>query len=220
MFDCANVEMRELLPDLAAGTLDAASRARVEQHVVSCAECASELETLRLVRSAYASAPSVDVRRIVAALPKTTTPAPRVVPDGKPIKRWVDWRVAAALTTITVGGLSLALGERWRETSRVGDSSAVVMRLDTARPRPEGSSAKGDPAPRTDTAPPGSQPGRSASGGSAKAELAFAGGVDDLDDASLSALLGALDEIDRAPVAPPAEPDPTPVLPVIRTGQR
>ena len=52
MFDCANVEMRELLPDLAAGTLDAATRARVEHHVASCAECTSELETLRLVRGA------------------------------------------------------------------------------------------------------------------------------------------------------------------------
>ena len=28
MFDCANVEMRELLPELAAGTLDASARAR------------------------------------------------------------------------------------------------------------------------------------------------------------------------------------------------
>ena len=41
MFDCANVEMRELLPDLVAGTLDAATRARVERHHATCAECAS-----------------------------------------------------------------------------------------------------------------------------------------------------------------------------------
>ena len=42
MFDCADVEMRELLPALAAGTLDDATRPRVERHVASCAECASE----------------------------------------------------------------------------------------------------------------------------------------------------------------------------------
>ena len=70
MFDCADVEMRELLPDMAAGSLDDATRARVEQHLASCAECASELETLHLVRSAYATTPRVDVQRIVAALPK------------------------------------------------------------------------------------------------------------------------------------------------------
>ena len=65
MFDCADVEIRELLPDLAAGSLDDSTRARVEHHVASCAECASELETLRLVRSAYAATPSVDVQWIV-----------------------------------------------------------------------------------------------------------------------------------------------------------
>ena len=52
MSDCANIEMRELLPDLAAGTLDAHAHARVEAHLVGCADCASELETLRLVRRA------------------------------------------------------------------------------------------------------------------------------------------------------------------------
>lgn len=40
-----------------------------------------------------------------------------------------------------------------------------------------------------------------------------------MDDVSIKALLGALDEMDRAPVAPSEEPDPTPVLPVIKTGQ-
>ena len=41
MSDCANVEMRELLPELAAGALDGATRSGVEQHVSACAECAS-----------------------------------------------------------------------------------------------------------------------------------------------------------------------------------
>src|SRR5512138_2492820 len=114
MFDCANVEMRELLPDLAAGTLDAATRARVEQHIAACAECASELDTLRIVRSAFGTAPTVDVARIAAALPRPTGAGPR---DRKtaarvPANRWMDWRVAAALTMITVGTLSLAVSER------------------------------------------------------------------------------------------------------------
>jgi hypothetical protein len=224
MFDCANVEVRELLPDLAAGTLDAATRARLEQHVVSCAECASELETLRLVRSAYASTPAVDVRRIVSALPGATTPAPRIVANArnaKPVRRWMDWRVAAALTMFTVGGLSLALDGRLAERSRSGDSPAAVLRMDTAPPRPaDPPAANGNVAPRPGMARSGPEPARPVNAGSAKAQLAFAGGGDDLDDASLQALLGALDEIDRAPVAPPAEPDPTPVLPVIRTGER
>jgi hypothetical protein len=62
--------------------------------------------------------------------------------------------------------------------------------------------------------------GRRGVGVFTKAQLAFAGGVEDMDDASIKALLGALEEMDRAPVAPSAEPDPTPVLPVIGIGQR
>src|SRR5690349_19384311 len=108
MFECADVEMRELLPDLAAGTLDDGTRARVERHVASCAECRSELETLRLVRSAYVATPTVDVRRIVAALPKPL-PVPGRAQDVQRVERWIDWRVAAALTMISVGGLSLAV---------------------------------------------------------------------------------------------------------------
>src|SRR5688500_12481254 len=111
MFDCANVEMRELLPELAAGSLDAAARARVEAHVATCAECASELETVRAIRAAFASTPAVDTHRIVAALPKP----PAVAPSRRrqmARRRWMDWRVAAALTMVTVGGLSVAVSQR------------------------------------------------------------------------------------------------------------
>jgi len=219
MFDCANVEMRELLPELAAGTLDAATRARVEKHVASCAECASELETLRLVRAAYASAPAVDVRRIVAALPKAA-PAPRIAPSAQPIKRWMDWRVAAALTMITVGGLSLAVTRRWTSHSSLPDSVVSVSPQDTAgQQTPALRTPKDTHATRADTNKRGVQAARTATA-SPRVQLAFAGGVEDLDDASIKALLGALDELDRAPLAPSAEPDPTPVLPVIGTGQR
>ena len=215
MFDCANVEMRELLPDLVTGTVDAATRARVEEHVASCAECASELETLRLVRSAYATAPSVDVRRVVAALPK-----PRGVQadTGRAtrVKRWVDWRVAAALTTITVGALSLAVSER--SSTRVDDS----------RPDTSMSAMPTAPVPAPVAAVPRPTPRRADSGGRrapargltanapTKAELSFGGGMSDLDDASIQQLLGVLDEIDHAPVAPSAEPDRSPLLPVIK----
>ena len=219
MFDCANVEMRELLPELAAGTLDARTRARVEQHVASCAECASELDTLRLVRAAYATTPAVDVRKIVSALPKAV-PTPRLAPTPQPIKRWMDWRVAATLTMITVGGLSLAVAQRWTSRSGARDSTSVVSPVDSTPrriavvPTPVDSHTT-----RPDTNKAGG-PTRRTTAPSAKAQLAFAGAVEEMDDASIKALLGALDEIDRSRLAPSAEPDPTPVLPAIRTGER
>jgi len=220
MFDCANVEMRELLPELVAGTLDVSTRARVEAHALGCAECASELETLRLVRSAFATAPGLDTRRIVSSLPKP--PALVSGASAPRVKRWVDWRVAAALTMITVGGLSVAVTERIRTSGRdvvpvVPESLAVTD--DTSNqavsipPNVPGAPNRSDTGIRT--APRGATtPSR------ARAELTFGGGVNDLDDASLRALLGALEEIDRAPVAPSAEPDRTPVLPVIKEGER
>jgi putative zinc finger protein len=217
MFDCANVEMRELLPELAAGTLDDATRARVERHVGSCAECASELETLRLVRSAYAVTPTVDVRRIVAAL-RNAVPLPQGAHKGPPVKRWVDWRVAAALTMISVGGLSLALAHRRSTETPPRDSTVAVPSVDTSSVQPGKPAVVGSP-PGHDTTRRIDRSGRTPSTSSTKAQLAFAGGMDDMDDGSIKALLGALDEMDRAPVAPSEEPDPTPVLPVIKTGQ-
>jgi len=216
MFDCANVEMRELLPELAAGTLDAPTRARVEAHVATCTECASELETLRLVRGAFASAPAVDTRRIVAALPKPPIVAPLPRPQVAP-RRWMDWRVAAALTMVTVGGLSVVVSQRRQQNGEDGHAAAlpraettlvvpppVRLAVDTQAPAPR------PQAPRVPSATIRAE----------KAQLSFGGGVDDLDRASLEALMGVLDEIERAPVAPSAEPGRVTVLPIISDDTR
>jgi hypothetical protein len=220
MFDCANVEMRELLPDFVSGSVDAATRARVEEHIATCAECASEVETLRLVRSAFAATPAIDIQRVVAALPKPAA-ATRAGGGRAPVKRWMDWRIAAALTMISVGGLSLAIGKRLSTSPRVGpdDTVTIVQRVDSQS---------------VPVAPPQVTPTPTRIGGGkdtvrptpprpaipAKAMLSAGGGVSDLDEESLRALLGALDEIDRAPLAPSAEPDRSPVLPVIKEDER
>jgi anti-sigma factor RsiW len=227
MFDCANVEMRELLPALAAGVLDAAARARVEAHVLGCAECASELETLRHVRAAFAAVPPIDTRRITAALPKPPAAVGSSTRRAPAERHWMDWRVAAALTMITLGGLSVAVTERLQSTRRAGeadtDASVVVppvvppagiTQVVPAPPPPSVSRGDAGGGPRANDARPSvARPG--------KPQLVFGGGsADDLDDASLRALLGALDEIDRGPVAPSVDPDRTPVLPVIEEGDR
>jgi hypothetical protein len=216
MFDCANVEMRELLPDLVAGALDAATRARVEQHIAGCTECASELETLRLVRSAFGTAPSVDVAGVVAALPRPNVPIASRRQRAAPVKRWLDWRVAAALTTITVGTLSLAVTQRISSRSGIGVRDTAVS-APTAAPVVIPSNRPAETPGTTSTTR--REPTRATREAEAPAVLSFGGGVSDLDDSSIRALLGALDEIDRAPVAPSAEPDRTPVLPVIKEGR-
>ena len=215
MFDCANVAMRELLPELAAGTLDAPTRTRVEAHVATCAECASELETLRLVRAAFASAPAVDTGRIVAALPKPAAVVPPARPQIAP-RRWMDWRVAAALTLVTVGGLSVVVSQRGQKAGDDGRTPALPP-AETLAVQPPVRLAVDTPAPVT---PPATPRIPSATTRAEKAQLSFGGGVDDLDRASFEALMGVLDEIERAPVAPSAEPGRVTVLPIISDDTR
>jgi len=114
MSDCLNVEIRELLPEYLGGTLSASRRADVDAHLAACAECTDELAVLRLVREAYAAMPAVNVKAIVAALPrKAARPAIPTMHVGAPRVR--SWRhshamqIAAAVSFIALGGISLAV---------------------------------------------------------------------------------------------------------------
>ncbi|HEY7896965.1 MAG TPA: zf-HC2 domain-containing protein [Gemmatimonadaceae bacterium] len=68
MNDCQNVEIREVLPELAHGTLAEVERVRVQEHLGACDDCAAELA---IIRSVLESAPviPIDVTRIGAAIP-------------------------------------------------------------------------------------------------------------------------------------------------------
>jgi anti-sigma factor RsiW len=68
MNDCQNVEVREVLPDVAHDVLPEFERAQVQEHLDACDDCAAELAIVRAVL-ASATAPPVDVSRIVAAIP-------------------------------------------------------------------------------------------------------------------------------------------------------
>jgi hypothetical protein len=130
----------------------------------------------------------------------------------------MDWRIAAALTMITVGGLSIAVN-RGAKPARPAIDSALAKDLATAG----GDSvtvlaSRAVPRRSSDTANP--KPSQAPAGQNERIQLSFGGGVSDLDDESLKALLGALDEIDRAPVALSEEPDHSPVLPAGREGTR
>lgn len=176
MSDCLNVEIRELLPEYLGGTLSAARRAEVDAHVASCAECADELAVLRLVREAYAESPAVNVKAIVAALPrKAARPAMRPVQAGASVGR--SWRrsqafqIAAAVSFITLGGISLAVARSFFN----GNPSAVT---------PDTVVAVGAETPA----------------------ISFAGGVSDLGDEDLEALLTALETIEALPVTETSDP--------------
>jgi anti-sigma factor RsiW len=110
MSECLNVEIRELLPEYLNGTLSATRRAEVETHVAACAECADELAVLRLVREAYTeTSPAVDVNAIVAALPRSGARPAMRTPVQRSWRRSHAFQIAAAVSFIALGGISLAV---------------------------------------------------------------------------------------------------------------
>jgi anti-sigma factor RsiW len=116
MTDCPNGEIRDELPDYVHDRLVGAERARVAAHVASCPFCAAEVELLGAARRAItAAAPRIDPARIVAALPAPPRAlrGPAIVRPlasaRRPAARVGSWRMAAAIATIAVGGVSLAV---------------------------------------------------------------------------------------------------------------
>ena len=176
MSDCPNVEIRELLPDYLSGTLAAPRRVDVEGHVAGCQDCQDELAVLRLVREAYAeSAPAVNVGAIAAALPRPSV-KPVIKPAMKSWRRSSTLQIAAAVSFVALGGLSLAVARSFF------DGNGAVGPRDTT-------SAVVTPAITNGDGP----------------AISFAGGVSDLEDEDLETLLSALESIEALPVTEPVE---------------
>ena len=170
MSDCANVEIRELLPEYLHNRLGAPQLALVEAHLSDCEDCSAELATLRAVRQAYASVRSVDTAGIVRALPKPPGRVQRPV-----MKRFATWqRIAAAISFISLGGISLAVSRSFfsGEGAVVSSDTPVVAAV-------------------------------SPTGRDATPAISFGGGVSDIATEDLEKLLGALETLEAVPPAEP-----------------
>ncbi|MBC8089928.1 MAG: zf-HC2 domain-containing protein [Phycisphaerae bacterium] len=134
MTDCSNAEIRDLLPDYVHDQLSVADLARVEQHLVSCAECTDELALLQAMFDIRPNVAAVNVAAIVASLPKpghriagssnadsqheaafvassyngvrNIASAPSVVRKSGGYR---SWRAIAAVAVFAVGTLSVAV---------------------------------------------------------------------------------------------------------------
>jgi hypothetical protein len=148
MNDCQNAEIRDQLPDLLHNRLTDGERAVVLAHVGECAECRDELELLRGVHQALVAAtPRVNTLRIVSALPKPGESAVVPMIQSRPTRsRWADWRIAAAITVIAVGGGSFALLSRSNQSLTV---PPVAVGPATSTPTPDSQIA---PSVKTPTA--------------------------------------------------------------------
>ncbi|MEO7521524.1 MAG: zf-HC2 domain-containing protein [Gemmatimonas sp.] len=153
MTECSNTEVRDLLPDYAAERLPAGDRAMIDGHLAACAACRNELALLRVARAVRPLAVSIDVARIVAALPaqpalrphlvlsdghgeleggrsagRAASLAPRMQTAPSRSRGWSGVRrVAAAIGVIAIGGLSaIAL----RDSLNTAGGAAVAVSND------------------------------------------------------------------------------------------
>jgi len=197
MTDCPNAEMRDRLPDLLHERLDASARAVVIAHVEQCDDCRAELMLLREASVALTSGVrAVDITSITRVVIGRT--AGTQEPTGRRARSpWMDWRVAASIAVLAVGGASFAV-VRARQQPVAGPVAAAVPHT---VPAPVAQQVATDTQRRAVHATP-------TSAALANAELSAAGGVGDLSDSDLRALLEDLQSIDAMPSA---EPEPVTV---------
>lgn len=176
MPDCANVTIRELLPDLMHQRLSPDVEAEVRAHLATCDDCTEELALLEAVRMLASSGPRLDVAGIVRALPHPVAATPR---------RRIPWRLAASITLLALGGTTVATAVRSiggadavGDTVIVADTPAVVATVDSPRATPV--------VPKV-----------------SPVNLTAGGDLTDLADEDLELLIGALDRIEAVPLAEP-----------------
>jgi hypothetical protein len=173
MSDCRDIVMQERLPDYLHGTLSHGDEAAVQSHVAVCSDCSEELDLLRSARRVIApQVPEIRIDDIVAALPRPRTRVRRRTPV-------VSWRMAAALTVIVLGGLSLPTlrayvnGSPITPDSLISDSvTQFALQVDSPR--------------------------------SAALPVTVAGSaLSDLADEDLETLIGSMESLEAVPLAEP-----------------
>lgn len=120
MIDCSNGDIRDQLPELVNGRLVGDPLAAVRAHLVDCALCQAEVELLERTRAILIfTTPRIDATRIAQALP---TPSMR----SHSHSRAFDWRIAATIAVLAVGGGGTALMHRNRVSPKLTDTITIA----------------------------------------------------------------------------------------------
>ena len=220
MTDCPEGDIRDLLPDYVHDRLNAAERADVAQHVASCALCAAEVELLAAAQRALnATTPRVDTARIVAALPAPprAVQRPTIVREGaaramrRPARFVTSWRMAAAIATIAIGGISLTVirgitgGSSQPPVSRTTAPAAPSTQTPAVVHQPAPNSVAVKPSQPSQVSPPTEEVADNG------ASIPDGGRMGDLSDDDVQSLLDDIDHLDGVPDA-----SPQPSVPAIR----
>jgi hypothetical protein len=168
MIDCANGDIRDRLPELVNGRLEGELLDVVQAHVADCRPCQAEVRLLERARAVLHSAsPRVDTAAVVRALP---------APASRSHRRSFDWRIAAAIAVLTVGGGStVVMYHGWSSTRKV---DSIAQAVDGALAPAERGAPRGDGS-----------------------ELTVSSDLSGLTDDQLRSLLGKVDGIEALPAA-------------------
>ncbi len=202
MNDCQDAAIRDQLPELLHDRLDPAARTVVLAHVDGCGDCRSELELLRGVQTMLvARTPRVDIQYVIGALPLAARRA-----GARPVARhrtWADWRIAAAVTVLAVGGGSLAVLHR--DASPIAPVTNQAVATPTTNSPTSVGEAFGTPAATPAAATVNAATSTVATAGTGTAGIAMTGRLDDLSDEQLQTLLEQVGDLQAVPIT---EPDP------------
>lgn len=219
MTDCEREDIRDLLPDLAAGVLSDAESARIDAHVQSCTACSAELALVRTARAIRPQGIAIDAAAIVAKLPRSTgaqrsdvvsLDARRALRDervaaigesrpaapaaGRRTSAWSSrsvWRAAATIGVMIVGGWSILI-------VRSGGIGMVVNgRADSTRLSDAPVATAPVAVPTTAAAATVDSPAAGVAASERNVSVSF-GGLADYSDEELQAVLDRLDKWDGA----------------------
>jgi anti-sigma factor RsiW len=186
MTDMTHEQIRDALPDVVHSTIDRDRRLLIEDHLRACAECASEMRVLQMVKDAPSFVPMIDAVKVSSnILPYGGIPAER------PRSRTRVWQTLAAVAAVVIVAVTLMSRGANEISAPAAPSSQVAVSPSVAVPPV-------DVTARTDS------PARSAVTAAPKAhELQVAVGLDDLSDRSVAQLASDLGALDGLPSAEP-----------------
>jgi anti-sigma factor RsiW len=190
MTDCPNGEIRDLLPDLVHARLDAGERDRVKAHIAGCQDCTAEVALLERIRASAGRGASVNVERVVSALPRA----------GRAGSRWtrsIGLRIAAGLVGL-IAAASWFQFTRGDVTPRSGTQVAVIAPETTWTTEKIVLPVVSESARSVAAKPPVV----------ASRQISLDDDLTDLSDGELRSLLGALDSFEAVTRVEPAALDP------------
>jgi anti-sigma factor RsiW len=188
MTEMTHDEIRDGLPDLVHGKVDADRRSAIENHLRSCAECASELRVLQMVNEAPSFAPMIDAVKVANAIPPYGG-----VPAERPraTTRRFQWALAAAAAVVVAGTLLLrgvsSTVSPAVTPSRVG---SVPVTRSPATPSPIAASIPGESTNKVSVR-------------NSSRELQVATALDGISDVGVAQLTRDLDGLDGLPSSDP-----------------